>query len=444
MKIVFLILFQVHENNNVFPEDQRENVMVLEQENTQLHTEVKQLRAEVCALRQKTQVVVNGVTTEETDDTKNVDSEINESAIKAQKAASSETVPKNFDEVDEKIRKDNEALKNENSLLTAELESLRDTYNKLVIAGDNLQDIYDQLVLEKEEIHADLQTVAKEKQDLVKENEYLLADGNAMHDDIEKLVLEVEKLHDANQIVIKEKEELEKQLAAVHVAGKASDIAALVEERDKLKAQVEEYESEMDKIRHDHAIVLEEIQSLQAAYGRMEFEKDQIQQEFDSLQDEFEAVQQQHDGLQQDYGQLEQDYSELLADKEKIEQEFLEVQTASVQVEQQNPAIAEERDRFQQENGVLVMEKEQLEMTINELSKSNALLNEELTSLKEALKLKENGDKDTENSEAKTPQSPKEIKESKSATDLVVEKDRRIRSLQIQISRLQQQLAVGF
>lgn len=428
----------------MFPEDHRENVLVLEQENTQLHSEVKQLRAEMSALRQKSQVVVNGVASDKTENDEGRENETDESAIEAKKAANSETAPKNFEEFDEKIRKDNEALRTENSLLTEELESLRGTYNKLVIAGDNLQDIYDQLVLEKEEIHADLEKIAKEKQDLVKENEYLLADGNAMHDDIEKLVLEVEKLHDQNQILIKEKEDLEKQLAAVHVAGKASDIAALVEERDKLKMQVEEYETEMDKIRHDHAIVLEEIQSLQGAYGRIEFEKDQIQQEFDSLQDEFEAVQQQHDGLQQDYGQLEQDYSELLADKEKIEQEFLEVQTACVQVEQPNTVVVEERDKLQQENGVLIMEKEQLEMTINELSKSNALLNEELTSLKEALKLKENQNKDKEGAEAKTLQSLKDKNETSSAADLVVEKDRRIRSLQIQISRLQQQLAVGF
>ena len=436
----------MQDNNNVFPEDHRGNVLVLEQENTQLHTELKQLRNEISALRQaKLHVVVNGLASEETKNLKNKEVESDDSAIEAKMAVNLETTPNSFDDLDEKVKKDNEALRTENALLTEELESLRDTYNKLVIAGDNLQDIYDQLVIEKEEIHADFENAAKEKQDLVKENEYLLSDGNAMHDDIEKLVLEVEKLHDKNQIIVKEKEDLEKQLAAVHVAGKASDIAALVEERDKLKVQVEEYEIEMDKIRHDHAIVLEEIQSLQGAYGRMEFEKDQIQQEFDSLQDEFEAVQQQFDGLQQDYGQLEQDYSELLADKEKIEQEFLEVQTTSVQVEQQNPSVAEERDKLQQENGVLLMEKEQLDMTINELSKSNALLNEELTSLKESLKLQENkSSNDKDSAEVKTHQSLKEIPESSSATDLVVEKDRRIRSLQIQISRLQQQLAVGF
>ena len=431
----------------MFPEDHRENVLVLEQENTQLHTQLKHLKNEISALRQANpHALVNGLANEEVENLKNKEGESIDSAIHAKLAVDLDTTPKNLEDLeDESVQKDNEALKTENALLTEELVSLRDTYNKLVIAGDNLQDIYDQLVLEKEEIHADLEKAAAEKQDLVKENEYLLSDGNAMHDDIEKLVLEVEKLHDQNQMVVNEKEDLEKQLAAVHVAGKASDIAALVEERDKLKVQVEEYEMEMDKIRHDHAIVLEEIQSLQGVYGRMEYEKDQIQQEFDSLQDEFEAVQQQLDGLQQDYGQLEQDYSELLADKEKIEQEFLEVQTASVQVEQQNPAVAEERDKLQQENGVLVMEKEQLDMTINELSKSNALLNEELTKLKEALKLKENHSSDDKDSgEVKISLNLKEKPESSSATDLVVEKDRRIRSLQIQISRLQQQLAVGF
>ena len=203
-----------------------------------------------------------------------------------------------------------------------------------------------------------------------------------------------------------------------------------------------------EELKQNHDIVLEEVQSLQSALQRAEYERDQIQQEFDSLQDEFENVQGSSEGLQQDYNQLEQDYSDLLADKEKLEQEFLEVQTASVNLENHNPAVMEEKEKLQQDNDILAMEKEQLEMTINELSKSNALLQEELATVKHAIDIKKpeksvemskkldmpsvNGDGNAAESEEKVD------------IDTVVEKDRRIRSLQIQISRLQQQLAVGF
>ncbi|XP_053405937.1 ankyrin repeat domain-containing protein 24-like isoform X3 [Mercenaria mercenaria] len=437
------------QENGVFPEEQMQNLRVLEEENTQLHSQVKQLKTEIIQIKSSkdTQNAVN-LTNGELNETVEGKLEL-ESAIQPKRSESSEQLPANMalQELDD-IRKENTALQSENSLLTEELEALRDTYNKLVIAGDNLQEMYDQLVLEKEQMHEEMENMAKAKQELARENEYLLADGNAMHDDIERLVHEVEKLHDQNQSTVKEKEDIERKLSALNQSNKASDFARVVEERDKLRERVEESEKLCEELKQNHDIVIEEVQSVQAACQRAEYERDQIQQEFDSLQDEFENVQGSHEGLQQDYNQLEQDYSDLLADKEKLEQEFLDVQTASVNVENHNPAVVQEKDRLQQENEVLVMEKEQLEMTMKELSKSNALIQEELASLRSALELdekKEQKDSNKQDNIVNTePQiatgNNKEVMD-KATIDAVVEKDRRIRSLQIQISRLQQQLA---
>jgi chromosome segregation ATPase len=443
-------LFQIQESN-VFPEEQIQNIRVLEEENTQLHIQVKQLKSEINNIKsnQDVQNTVTLTTGNNVDKTK-IELE-SESAITPEKSESLEQLPANvaMQEVDD-IKKENTALQSENSLLTEELEALRDTYNKLVIAGDNLQEMYDQLVLEKEQMHEEMENIVTGKQELAKENEYLLADGNAMHDDIERLVHEVEKLHDQNRSTLKEKEDLERRFTALNQSNKASDFTRVVEERDKLRVKVDELEKFCEELKQNHDIVIEEIQSVQTTCQRAEYERDQLQQEFDSLQDEFENVQGSQEGLQQDYNQLEQDYSDLLADKEKLEQEFLDVQTASVNVENHDPAVVQEKEKLQQENEVLMMEKEQLEMTMNELSKSNALIQEELASLRSALELNEKKEeKDSNkqdsgvNTETITTVSNKEGMD-KATIDAVVEKDRRIRSLQIQISRLQQQLAVSF
>ncbi|KAL4227604.1 spermatogenesis [Mactra antiquata] len=434
-------MIDIIQDNDVFPVEQIQNLQVLEAENTQLHSEVKKLRAEVSVLK------TNKTSNEQSNDKIEQNSAME---VKIYTDVNKQSDSKVLQEIED-FRKENTALHTENSLLSEELEALRDTYNKLVIAGDNLQEMYDQLVLEKEQTLEEMEKIATGKQELAKENEYLLADANAMHDDIERLVHEVEKLHDQNQSVLKEKEELERKHASANHSGKASEFARVVEERDKLYERVLDLEKECEEFKQNHDIVLEEVQSLQTSCQRAEYERDQIQQEFDSLQDEFENIQGSQEGLQLDYTQLEQDYSDLLADKEKLEQEFLEVQTASVSVENHNPAMTEEREKLQQENEVLAMEKEQLEMTIKELSKSNALLQEELSTLQKAVETNkmENGNKVDE-----TPEKKKEVGKTdgvvqqnnkdgvdKASVDAMVEKDRRIRSLQIQISRLQQQLA---
>ncbi|WAR00667.1 RAI14-like protein [Mya arenaria] len=406
------------QESNVFPEDQLQNMQVLEKENSSLHSEVKQLRIEVTSLRQEKQA-----STGEGGE---------HSAISTENSSAAEV---------ENLKKESTNLKAENELLNEELESLRETYSKLVVAGDNLQDMYDTLVTEKEQLEKDFTENETIKQQLAKENEYLLADGNSMHADIDSLVAE-------NEALVKNMKELEKKLSQ---GGKASDFARVTEERDQLLERVEELEGASAELKQNYEVLCEEVESLQTSVQHAQYERDQIQQEFDSLQDEFEGVQVSSEALQQDYSQLEHEYSSLLADKEKLEQEYLDVQTASVasvSLEHHSPALAEERDRLQQDLADIAMEKEQLEMTTSELSKANALLNEELSTLKDSLKLNEDGkdkastgDKKAEsvptvNGDVKTTDDAQKV-----SIDAVVEKDRRIRSLQIQISRLQQQIA---
>ena len=77
-------------------------------------------------------------------------------------------------------------------------------------------------------------------------------------------------------------------------------------------------------------------------------------------------------------------------------------------------------------------EKEQLEMTIQELTKCNALIDEDLRNTRTDLtKTKE---------KLKRELSIRAIQSTDGATD----KDKLIKSLQTQVTRLQQQLAVGF
>ncbi|CAG2236355.1 unnamed protein product [Mytilus edulis] len=303
------------------------------------------------------------------------------------------------------LRTDYDKLKEQNNILRQDLETLQSTYEKLVQAGDNLQDMYDQLLTEKDQQYNEMEKVSKEKEEIVKENEFLLSEGNAMHDDLEKLVQELEDIQEKFKIVQGEKDDLERKLGSLNVPAKASEMAKIVEERDKFKDQCQELQTENERLKHDHEIVLEEVQSMQEQCNQLQADNEQMTVDFETAQEEFDQLTQQHEGLQQDYNQLEQDYSELLADKEKLETEFLEVQTASVK--EQNPLAEEETEELKQENEMLSYEKDQLEMTIKELSKNNALLEE---------KLERNRDANTD-------------------------KEKQIKSLQVQVSRLQQQLA---
>lgn len=323
------------------------------------------------------------------------------------------------------LKIDYEKLREENVLLHHDLETLQTTYEKLVEAGDNLQDMYDQLLAEKDDQFVKFEKLAHEKEDLVKENEFLLSEGNAMHDDLEKLVQELEDIQVKFKIVQGEKDDLERKVAAVNIPAKASEMAKIMEERDKYKEECQELRTENERLKHDHEIVLEEVQSMQEQCTHLQKENEQMTQDFDTAQEEFDQLTQQHEGLQQDYNQLEQDYSELLADKEKLETEFLEVQTASVK----NPLAEEETEELKQENEMLTYEKDQLEMTIKELSKNNALLEEKLERTKGEL--------------GKTLEKLK--KEAslrvKHDTDANTDKEKQIKSLQVQVHRLQQQLA---
>lgn len=330
------------------------------------------------------------------------------------------------DEMDQ-LKDKNEKLMEQNLLLRQDLDNLQSTYEKLVQAGDNLQDMYDQLLVEKDQQFSEIEKLAREKEEIVKENEFLLLEGNAMHNDLEKLVQEVEDMQEQLKLVQGDKEDLERKLGAVNIPAKASEMAKIIEERDKLKKQCQELQTENDKVKHDHEIVLEEVQSMQEQCNQLQIENEQMTQDFETAQEEFDQLTQQHEGLQQDYNQLEQDYQELLADKEKLETEFLEVQTASVK--EQNPLAEEETEELKQENEMLTYEKDQLEMTIKELSKNNALLEEKL-----------------ERSKAELAKTLEKLKKEaslrvKQDTDASTDKEKQIKSLQVQVQRLQQQLA---
>ena len=57
---------------------------------------------------------------------------------------------------------------------------------------------------------------------MVKENEFLLSDGNALHEDLKKLLQELEKIQEKYHKVCAEKEQLQHQQNAVTIAGKVS------------------------------------------------------------------------------------------------------------------------------------------------------------------------------------------------------------------------------
>jgi regulator of replication initiation timing len=64
---------------------------------------------------------------------------------------------------------------------------------------------------------------------VVKENEFLLSDGNALHDDLKKLVTELEKMQDKYRKVVEEnkqlteqRDNLQREQSAVTIAGKVS------------------------------------------------------------------------------------------------------------------------------------------------------------------------------------------------------------------------------
>lgn len=268
---------------------------------------------------------------------------------------------------EEFLQAQNEQLKVQCGLLTAELTKLRSTFDAILKAGDNLQADYDQLQAEKDKLHDQLEIVVREKEEVVKENEFLLSDGNALHEDLKKLVHELEKMQDKYRKVAAEKEALQNQATAVTIAGKVGEVARLLEERDKLQLRLTEAEDTAGRLTHDHAILLEEVQSLQEGNATLLRERDALQVEIDDI----EALVTQHEALTQDYAQLEMDFNDLLKEKERLEHDLLDRRDSSSLSGGGLSALTEERD-------VLMAERDQLELTIQELSLENATLEEQL------------------------------------------------------------------
>ncbi|KAK7116300.1 ankycorbin-like isoform X1 [Littorina saxatilis] len=281
---------------------------------------------------------------------------------------------------EEFLQAQNDQLKEQCRLLTDELTKLRGTFDAILKAGDTLQSDYDQLQAEKDRIHDELDVLATEKNDMAKENEFLLSDGNAMHEDLKKLVQELEKLQEKYRKVCTEKDQLQHQQDAVNIAGKVGEVARLLEEREKMQGRLSEAEDTAAKLTHDQAILLEEVQSLQDSVASLTTERDALHAEVEDA----EALVSQHEALTLEYAQLEIDFNELLKDKEILEADLQGGEGSeglSRRISESSPdmkVIVEERD-------LLITERDQLELTIKELSHENALLEEELESLRTRL-----------------------------------------------------------
>ncbi|XP_041369661.1 ankyrin repeat domain-containing protein 24-like isoform X2 [Gigantopelta aegis] len=331
------------------------------------------------------------------------------------------------------LQAQNEQLTDQCSLLTDELDKLRTTFDAILKAGDNLQTDYDALQNEKERLQEELERTVQEKEELVKENEFLLSDGNALHDDLKKLVHELEKMQDRLKQVDKEKEASARLTTAVSLSGKVGEFSRLLEERDGLKQQLDELTTEWSRLQHDQEILVEEVQSLQEQVAALSTERDKLQTEADDV----ETLLQQHDVLQQDYSQLEQDYAELLKEKEKVEQELLDGQGVSVEDATGGGGgdddVAHDTKDLVRENTNLGYEKEQLDLTVLELSKANALLEEEVGQLQQELDHTQRQRQQQQHGEA-------DVDVTLQST-VIAQKDEQVRSLQEQMTCLQRQLA---
>lgn len=312
------------------------------------------------------------------------------------------------------IQDESRQLRSDCEHLKWELERLQSTYNKLVEAGDNLQDMYDQLLEEKDQLQLSCQEVVFEKDKIAMEKDSLQAQ-------LLKLLHKQELSQEKERTVKPEKDRMDKIVEALSLSENNNKI---LETKEDLVKKCEEYEDLIQQLRHDYAIVMEEIESLQDNCNQLEMDRDQLAQEYDTSQDEYEQLQQQHEVLQQDYEQLEQDYAQLLGDKEQIKHDMLEVQTTGIKVEQHNPILHEEKKQLLRANSALECEKEQQDLTIVELSNQNALLEEELSNIRE--QIHQIQQKTMEHNQTET-----------------VHCGHQVQSLQIQVSRLQQQLSVS-
>ncbi|XP_067665714.1 ankycorbin-like [Haliotis asinina] len=342
------------------------------------------------------------------------------------------------------LENQNVQLQDQCAVLNDELEKLRETFDAILKAGDDLQSDFDQLQTDKEQLQIEFERVLQEKDELVKENEFLLSDGNALHEDLKKLVHELEKMQEKYKKVVKENEDLERKTCAINLSGKVGEFTKLLEERDKLVVKNEELEATSSRLQHDQEILLEEVQSMQEQIKIMETERDQLQAEVE----EIEGVLQQHDILQQDYSQLEQDYTELLKDKEKLEQDLMDSQTENIRIDE----APEDHAKLVKENEAVIAERDQLQKTVSELCKANTTLEEDLKLVNTELKQVQ---KDLEQVQAELVHSKERLESAsltngetetkkqvvKSESDSKPERSLKIKSLQTQISHLQQQLA---
>ncbi|CAG5127449.1 unnamed protein product [Candidula unifasciata] len=267
---------------------------------------------------------------------------------------------------EEFLQAQNQQLRTQCGHLTEELEKLRVTFDAILKAGDNLQADYDHLATEKDALHDELEAALKEKNDVISENELLLTDNNELHENLKKIVHELEKMQEKYQTAQSEIEELKR---SVTVASKVGEVARLLEERDILQQRCADYELTSQRLKHDHNILLEEIQSLNESVNQLTSQRDQLMTDLE----EMEPVCQQHEALQLEYSQLEMEFAELLKDKETLEQ----------QVSNNNEVKSES-------GPVKGTETEDLEITVRQLTAETQQLMKERQDLEDVVKDLEN------------------------------------------------------
>jgi len=311
---------------------------------------------------------------------------------------------------EEFLTSQNTQLRAHCTLLSEELDKLRATFDAILKAGDNLQADYDQQAIiylqsEKDQLNDEIDVLGREKGEVVKENDFLLTDNNALHDNLKKLVHELEKLQGNFQATQAENEDLRR---SVGVASKVGEVARLLEERDGLQVECDDRGAMVERLQHDHDILLEEVQSLSEAVTTLTTERDQLTSDLEMV----EHICQQHEVLQQDYTQLESDFGELLKEKETLEEgleardfgellkekemleerlvhhesqgsTFSKLPQATDFTEEDNTSLKEERDKVKEERDRLKEELGQMQEEYSRLQEKISELGEELSSLLE-------------------------------------------------------------
>ncbi|BFZ02506.1 hypothetical protein BsWGS_05545 [Bradybaena similaris] len=426
LRNVLLEREQLDKQLNEHSERQKLNTAVdhkdLLYQNKTLNEEVESLKQAVLSLQEQLEVAKSVPTESE--------------RLDAILAASRNFEEVNFDEEgfvegrdmtkEEFLQAQNQQLRTQCEHLTEELEKLRVTFDAILKAGDNLQADYDHLATEKDALHDELEAALKEKSEIISENELLLTDNNELHENLKKIVHELEKMQEKYQTAQLEIEELKR---SVTVASKVGEVARLLEERDILQQRSADLELTSQRLKHDHNILLEEVQSLNESVNQLTGQRNQLIADLE----EMEPVCQQHEALQLEYNQLEMEFAELLRDKETLEQQVSNNNEVKLETE---PIKGPEREAMEIALNQLREEKQQLE-------KERQDLEDVVNGLSRHIVATENTVKDLENSleQCKSQLVSREVDRNGVSDDDESDKDGDVLKHKDEITNLKKQIA---